>query len=75
MEETERAKEMEDVEAKRARQVAFDERHWSDKPLEEMKERDWRIFREDFNISTKVGFCLIRLGDGMNQIYRIESNK
>lgn len=33
----------------------FDERHWSDKPLKEMKERDWRIFKEDFNISTKGG--------------------
>ncbi|QRW26973.1 DEAD/DEAH box helicase [Rhizoctonia solani] len=28
-----------------------DERHWSDKPLNEMKERDWRIFREDFSIA------------------------
>ncbi|CDY53786.1 BnaC04g44100D [Brassica napus] len=27
--------------------------HWSDKRLEEMSERDWRIFREDFNISYK----------------------
>ncbi|TPX33759.1 hypothetical protein SmJEL517_g03455 [Synchytrium microbalum] len=55
VEEVERAREMEENDAKRARQVAFDERHWSDKPLEEMKERDWRIFREDFNISTKGG--------------------
>lgn len=29
------------------------DRHWSDKKLEEMTERDWRIFREDFNISYK----------------------
>lgn len=29
------------------------DRHWSDKRLEEMTERDWRIFREDFNISYK----------------------
>ncbi|XP_058193398.1 DEAD-box ATP-dependent RNA helicase 21-like [Rhododendron vialii] len=29
------------------------DRHWSDKNLEEMTERDWRIFREDFNISYK----------------------
>jgi ATP-dependent RNA helicase DDX23/PRP28 len=28
--------------------------HWSDKPLDEMTERDWRIFKEDFNISYKV---------------------
>lgn len=32
-----------------------DERHWRDKNLEEMASRDWRIFREDFNISTKGG--------------------
>ena len=35
---------------------AFDmrvDRHWSEKALEEMTERDWRIFREDFNISYK----------------------
>ncbi|KAJ0966415.1 hypothetical protein J5N97_027553 [Dioscorea zingiberensis] len=33
---------------------AFDmrmDRHWSEKKLEEMTERDWRIFREDYNIS------------------------
>ncbi|CAE6488402.1 unnamed protein product [Rhizoctonia solani] len=30
-----------------------DERHWSDKPLNEMKERDWRIFREDFSIACR----------------------
>ncbi|CAH8310794.1 unnamed protein product [Eruca vesicaria subsp. sativa] len=29
------------------------DRHWSDKRLDEMSERDWRIFREDFNISYK----------------------
>lgn len=27
--------------------------HWSEKKLEEMKERDWRIFREDFSISAR----------------------
>ena len=30
-------------------------KHWSDKALGEMNERDWRIFREDFNITTKGG--------------------
>lgn len=30
-------------------------RHWSDKGLHEMRERDWRIFKEDFGISTKGG--------------------
>lgn len=28
-------------------------RHWSEKKLEEMEERDWRIFREDYNIRIK----------------------
>lgn len=32
-----------------------DDRHWSDKPLEEMRERDWRIFREDYSISSRGG--------------------
>ena len=27
------------------------EKHWTDKELKDMTERDWRIFREDFNIS------------------------
>lgn len=27
------------------------EKHWSEKNREDMTERDWRIFREDFNIS------------------------
>ncbi|PSN65382.1 DEAD-domain-containing protein [Corynespora cassiicola Philippines] len=30
-------------------------KHWSEKKLEDMRERDWRIFKEDFNISTKGG--------------------
>ena len=29
--------------------------HWSQKPLSDMKERDWRIFREDFGISARGG--------------------
>jgi hypothetical protein len=29
------------------------DRHWTEKELIEMAERDWRICREDFNISTK----------------------
>uniref|UniRef100_A0A131YXF9 Probable ATP-dependent RNA helicase DDX23 n=1 Tax=Rhipicephalus appendiculatus TaxID=34631 RepID=A0A131YXF9_RHIAP len=33
----------------------WDDRHWSHKSLEEMQERDWRIFREDFNITIKGG--------------------
>ncbi|KAI1083154.1 P-loop containing nucleoside triphosphate hydrolase protein [Whalleya microplaca] len=30
-------------------------KHWSEKKLEEMRERDWRIFKEDFGIATKGG--------------------
>ncbi|KIY62954.1 P-loop containing nucleoside triphosphate hydrolase protein [Cylindrobasidium torrendii FP15055 ss-10] len=37
------------------RSTVVDERHWSEKPLNEMKERDWRIFREDFSISARGG--------------------
>ncbi|XP_023214619.1 probable ATP-dependent RNA helicase DDX23, partial [Centruroides sculpturatus] len=33
----------------------WDDRHWTQKTLEEMTERDWRIFREDFNIAIKGG--------------------
>jgi ATP-dependent RNA helicase DDX23/PRP28 len=31
------------------------DRHWTEKRLEDMRERVWRIFKEDFNISTKGG--------------------
>lgn len=34
------------------------DRHWTEKELIEMTERDWRIFREDFNISTKGTFVI-----------------
>jgi len=30
-------------------------KHWTEKSLEEMTNRDWRIFKEDFNISCKGG--------------------
>ena len=33
----------------------FDERHWSDKSLSEMTDRDWRIFKEDYTINTSGG--------------------
>jgi ATP-dependent RNA helicase DDX23/PRP28 len=29
--------------------------HWSEKKLDKMRERDWRIFKEDFNIQTRGG--------------------
>ena len=28
-------------------------RHWKEKTLDEMSERDWRIFKEDYNIFTR----------------------
>ncbi|KAJ5895100.1 Pre-mRNA-splicing ATP-dependent RNA helicase prp28 [Penicillium taxi] len=31
----------------------LDNRHWSEKRLDEMRDRDWRIFKEDFNIASK----------------------
>lgn len=33
----------------------WDDRHWTEKELKGMTERDWRIFREDYNISIKGG--------------------
>jgi ATP-dependent RNA helicase DDX23/PRP28 len=47
-------------ERRKAAKAGYDDRHWTDKPLEEMKERDWRIFREDFSISARGMFCLSR---------------
>lgn len=37
------------------KRMKFEERNWRDKPLSEMTDRDWRILKEDFNISTKGG--------------------
>ncbi|KPV76415.1 uncharacterized protein RHOBADRAFT_35057 [Rhodotorula graminis WP1] len=34
---------------------ALDERHWTEKSLAEMRDRDWRIFREDFSIGARGG--------------------
>jgi len=48
------------MERRKAEKSGLDERHWTEKPLEEMKERDWRIFREDFSISARGG-CLFFL--------------
>ncbi|PNS18984.1 hypothetical protein CAC42_6079 [Sphaceloma murrayae] len=31
------------------------DKHWSEKELTHMRERDWRIFKEDFQISTRGG--------------------
>lgn len=37
----------------KAKKIAHKERHWSKKHLNDMTARDWRIFKEDFNITTK----------------------
>lgn len=38
------------------KRATHDDRHWSAKPLTDMTERDWRIFKEDYNISVRGGF-------------------
>ncbi|GMR41155.1 hypothetical protein PMAYCL1PPCAC_11350 [Pristionchus mayeri] len=40
---------------KKLAKQAHDDRHWKMKELDEMTDRDWRIFREDFNIAIKGG--------------------
>jgi len=40
---------------KREDKQKWDDRHWTDKALEKMTQRDWRIFREDYNIAIKGG--------------------
>ncbi|RKO88040.1 P-loop containing nucleoside triphosphate hydrolase protein [Blyttiomyces helicus] len=50
-----RAKKLIDLEKAKDCKVAWDDRYWSKKPLTEMKKGDWRIFKEDFSISTKGG--------------------
>ena len=44
---------LEKKEKLKERQKRWDDRHWSEKDLDEMTERDWRIFREDYLISGK----------------------
>jgi len=41
--------------AKKKSREDWDSRHWTKKSLSEMQDRDWRIFREDFNIAIKGG--------------------
>merc|ERR1712223_1131849 len=40
---------------KREDKQKYNDRHWSEKELDNMTERDWRIFREDYNIQIKGG--------------------
>ncbi|KAF9384795.1 mRNA splicing protein prp28 [Podila verticillata] len=53
--ESARADELGDMAARKERKVNYADRHWTEKPLDQMKERDWRIFKEDFNIACKGG--------------------
>lgn len=41
------------MDRKKEAKMMWDDRHWTEKPLDQMTERDWRIFKEDFNITTK----------------------
>jgi len=52
-----RAKEILEMERRRREEGSRNQidKHWSEKKLEHMRERDWRIFKEDFNIATKGG--------------------
>ncbi|TMW54488.1 hypothetical protein DOY81_000480 [Sarcophaga bullata] len=56
---TEAEKEQEKVRLKKVKRKEdkqkWDDRHWSEKDMDEMTERDWRIFREDYNITIKGG--------------------
>jgi hypothetical protein len=48
-----RTRELEKVAQSKEKKAAHDDRHWSQKPLSEMRDRDWRILKEDYNISVK----------------------
>ncbi|KAJ5145227.1 Pre-mRNA-splicing ATP-dependent RNA helicase prp28 [Penicillium atrosanguineum] len=52
-----RAKEILEMERRRREESSRSQldKHWSEKSLVNMRERDWRIFKEDFNISSKGG--------------------
>lgn len=52
-----RAKEILEMERRRKEESTRSQldKHWSEKKLDHMRERDWRIFKEDYNISTKGG--------------------
>ena len=44
---------MEKKNEEKEKKALWDDRHWTQKALDEMTERDWRIFKEDYSISTK----------------------
>lgn len=51
----ERAAALMDRERRIKQKVIPDDQHWRDKDLGSMRERDWRIFKEDFSIQIKGG--------------------
>ncbi|XP_065840031.1 probable ATP-dependent RNA helicase DDX23 [Oscarella lobularis] len=54
-EEKSQALTMEKKNEEKEKKALWDDRHWTQKALDEMTERDWRIFKEDYSISTKGG--------------------
>jgi ATP-dependent RNA helicase DDX23/PRP28 len=46
-----------------ASSIGIKGKHWKEKALAEMTERDWRIFREDFNIMVRGGKAPVPLRD------------
>ena len=54
MEKTQEKVRLKKVQKKEDKQ-SFDDRHWADKELANMTQRDWRIFKEDYNIHIKGG--------------------
>jgi ATP-dependent RNA helicase DDX23/PRP28 len=64
------------IERRKAVKAGVDERHWTDKPLSEMKDRDWRIFREDFSISARgVSLWLYEAISFLTNVFRIQAVK
>jgi len=56
--ETQEERDFQQDQAKRAEErydklEKTEQEHWSNKPLDKMTQRDWRIFREDYDISTR----------------------
>lgn len=59
------------LERRKATKSGIDERHWTEKPLSEMKERDWRIFREDFSIAARgKGLSMLTMGEYVLTVFR-----
>lgn len=50
-----RARQLTEMRLKKEASRAHDDRHWTKKALDNMRDRDWRILREDFSIATKGG--------------------